>query len=192
MNYYRIQTVLGAVLFAIVLCLTSVLTSAQASVSGNGGLNRRLNGMLYTISNHFGAAVTVVSGCRSYAHNRRIGGARESWHLRCMAADFRVKGVSPGSVYQYAKSLRGRGGVGSYCHDSFIHLDVGDRREWHWGCHGERRFSSVKGSYNHIGYWHAHGHHSWKKKSHKHHSHKHGGHKHRGQKHHHAHHHGRH
>lgn len=158
MNYYRIQAALRAVVFAIILCLTGASTSAHASVSGNGGLNRRLNGMLYTISNHFGAAVTVVSGCRSRAHNRSIGGARESWHLRCMAADFRVDGVSSGSVFQYAKGLPGRGGVGSYCRDSFIHLDVGDRRDWHWGCHGERRFSSVKGSYSHVGHWHGHKH----------------------------------
>jgi Peptidase M15 len=137
---------------------------AQANVNGNGGLNRRLNGLLYQISNHFRAPVTVVSGCRSYSHNRRIGGARESWHLRCMAADFRVQGVGPGTVYRYTASLPGRGGVGRYCRDSFIHVDVGDRREWNWGCHGERRFSSVKGSYVHVGHWqfhqryHGHGH----------------------------------
>ena len=174
MSYYRIQTVLGAVFIALSLIMTSALTHANASVSGNGGLNRRLNGMLYTISNHFGAAVTVVSGCRSLAHNRRIGGARESWHLRCMAADFRVKGVSTSAVYRYASGLPGRGGVGSYCHDSFIHLDVGDRREWHWGCHGERRFSSLKGSYNHIGYWHPHiRHHGVRHKARHHHHRKH-------------------
>lgn len=137
-----------------VFIIATGLTNANASVSGNGGLNRRLNGLLYTISNHFHSPVTVVSGCRSRAHNRSIGGARESWHLRCMAADFRVQGVNTGSVYRYALSLPGRGGVGSYCRDSFIHLDVGDRREWHWGCHGERRFTSKKGSYNHVGHRH--------------------------------------
>jgi hypothetical protein len=154
---------------------------ANANVKGNAGLNRRLNGLLYKISNHFNAPVTVVSGCRSYAHNRRIGGARESWHLRCMAADFRVQGVSSGTVFRYAASLPGRGGVGSYCRDSFIHIDVGDRREWRWGCHGERRFSSVKGSYTHVGHWgfhqrlkHGKHHHSHRLHKHKrkHHSHK--------------------
>ena len=172
-------------LFLISTTITSDL--AHANVKGNGGLNRRLNGLLYQISNHFHAPVTIVSGCRSYAHNRRIGGARESWHLRCMAADFRVEGVGPGTVYRYTASLPGRGGVGSYCRDSFTHLDVGDRREWHWGCHGERRFSSVKGSYVHVGHWqfhprykamthsnrlHGHGH-RLSKPGHKYHSHRH-------------------
>ena len=159
MKYSKIKSAFHLGFFLFVMGMASFSSAANASVSGNGGLNRRLNGMLYTISNHFGAPVTVVSGCRSYAHNRRIGGARESWHLRCMAADFRVKGISPGTVYRYAATLPGRGGVGSYCHDSFIHLDVGDRREWHWGCHGERRFTSIKGSYNHVGYWKPHGFH---------------------------------
>jgi hypothetical protein len=143
-------------LIAISLFLISTIITinfAHANVNGNGGLNRRLNGLLNQISNHFHAPVTVVSGCRSYSHNRRIGGARESWHLRCMAADIRVQGVGLGTVYRYAASLPGRGGVGSYCRDNFIHLDVGDRREWHWGCHGERRFSSVKGSYTHVRHW---------------------------------------
>jgi Peptidase M15 len=144
----------GLTLFVISIIITTDIS--QANVSGNGGLNRKLNGLLYQISRHFNAPVTVVSGCRSYAHNRRIGGARESWHLRCMAADIRVQGVGPATVFRYAGSLPGRGGVGSYCRDSFIHIDVGDRREWHWGCHGERRFSSVKGSYTHVGHWRFH------------------------------------
>jgi hypothetical protein len=175
------------------LCLTIIalalisatITSdfAQANVKGNGGLNRRLTGLLFQISNHFHAPVTVVSGCRSYAHNRRIGGARESWHLRCMAADFRVQGVGSGAVYRYTASLPGRGGVGSYCHDNFIHVDVGDRREWHWGCHGERRFSSGKGSYVHLGHRQFHQRMKLSKRSH--------GHRHRIHKHYRHHRHGR-
>ena len=144
---------------AITFFLISIAVTADiahANVKGNGGLNRRLNGLLNQVSSHFHAPVTVVSGCRSLTHNRRIGGARESWHLRCMAADIRVQGVRPGNVFRYAASLPGRGGVGRYCRDSFIHIDVGDRREWHWGCNGERRFSSLKGSYTHVGHWRFH------------------------------------
>jgi Peptidase M15 len=169
---------------AIFVMATNTTNFARASVSGNRGLNHRLNGLLYQISNHFHATVTVVSGCRSYAHNRSIGGARESWHLRCMAADIRVQGVGLGAVYRYAASLPGRGGVGSYCRDSFIHIDVGDRREWRWGCHGERRFSSMKGSYIHAGHSHFHQRHSHKRD----HGHRHRVHKHHSHRHHHLHH----
>ncbi len=111
---------------------------AQAKNTGSNGVNRRVVGLLNQVSAHFHRPVVIVSGCRSYSHNRRIGGARESYHLRCMAADFRVPGVGLGQVYRYAASLPGRGGIGTYCHTSFIHIDVGPRREWHWGCGGRK------------------------------------------------------
>jgi uncharacterized protein YcbK (DUF882 family) len=106
-------------------------------VSSHGqahGLSGRLMRLLSQISHHFGRPVQIISGCRSRAHNRQIGGARESYHLRCMAADFRISGVGPGQLLRFSRSLAGRGGVGSYCRESFIHLDVGPVREWHWGC----------------------------------------------------------
>ena len=57
---------------------------------GMGGLNGRLVALLHTVQRHYGRKVVVVSGCRSRNHNRKIGGARESYHLRCMAADIVV------------------------------------------------------------------------------------------------------
>lgn len=102
-------------------------------------LNGRLKSMLHTVQKHFGKPVLVVSGCRSRAHNRRIGGASKSWHLRCMAADITIKGVSKGRLLRYVARLPGRGGVGSYCRSSAVHVDVGPRRNWYWGCRGKRK-----------------------------------------------------
>jgi Peptidase M15 len=109
--------------------------------SGNtGGLSPRLSYLLRRVEAHFHRPLQVISGCRSHAHNRRIGGARESWHLRCMAADIKLVGVNKGAVARYAAGLPGRGGIGTYCHDSNVHIDLGPRREWYWGCGGQRAF----------------------------------------------------
>jgi hypothetical protein len=116
-------------------------TEAQAFAGKTSGLNGRLIVVLRHIESHFGRELTVTSGCRSHAHNRHIGGAKESYHLRCLAADIRIEGISKAQVARYADGLAGRGGVGSYCHDASIHVDVGPRRNWYWGCHGQRSFS---------------------------------------------------
>ncbi len=101
---------------------------------GKKGLNSRLVNLLSEVERHFGRPVTITSGCRSTRTNRRAGGARQSYHLRCMAADIRVAGVSESQVLRYVSKLPGRGGVGTYCRNSIVHLDVGPRREWHQGC----------------------------------------------------------
>lgn len=103
------------------------------------GLHPRLRGLLAQVRRHYGRPVIVTSGCRSYRHNRRIGGARKSMHLQCKAADIRVSGVSKARLRRYVSGLRGRGGVGGYCRSSSVHLDVGPRRSWYWGCGGKRR-----------------------------------------------------
>lgn len=126
-------------LAAVVLGSLSVATDADAnSVNGARGLHPRLVGMLHKTARHFRSPLTVTSGCRSHHYNRRIGGARRSWHTRCMAADIRVQSVGAGSVMRYARSLPGRGGVGTYCRTSVVHIDVGPRREWHHRCYRKK------------------------------------------------------
>jgi len=77
----------------------------------------------------------VRSGYRSEAHNRRINGSQNSMHLYGMAID-----VSPivepkrkadflKIIYDTAKSI-GLGGVKLYNEKSFVHFDVGPKREW--------------------------------------------------------------
>jgi uncharacterized protein YcbK (DUF882 family) len=106
---------------------------------GKAGLRPRLVAMLHGVERHFGRKILVVSGCRSRAQNRRIGGARESYHLRCMAADIFVPGVAKSRVLHHLRAIPGRGGVGTYCRTGFLHLDVGPRRDWAWGC-GRKKF----------------------------------------------------
>jgi Peptidase M15 len=136
----------GRYMFVAVLTAFSILATAEpaSALDGKtGGLNRRLVGLLRQVERHFGRPVTIVSGCRSHSHNRRIGGARESFHLRCLAADIKVAGVSKSAVAQFANRLPGRGGVGSYCHDVSTHIDVGPRRNWVWTCSGKRIYTGL-------------------------------------------------
>ncbi len=109
------------------------ITPTSASWKVNG-LRPQLVKMLIKVQLHFGQPLHMVSGCRSKKHNRRVGGARRSQHLHCNAADFEIPGVSKFELAAYLKQMPGRGGVGLYCRSSYVHLDLGPKREWRWGC----------------------------------------------------------
>ena len=79
--------------------------------------------VLQKIRSHFGKAVTINSGYRTSAHNKKVGGSQYSQHLYGMAADIAVKGVAPQTVAAYAEKIMPRkGGIGLY--STFVHVDV--------------------------------------------------------------------
>ena len=79
--------------------------------------------VLQKIRDHFGKAVTINSGYRTPAHNKKVDGAAYSQHLYGTAADITVKGVKPRDVAAYAeKLLPNTGGIGIY--GTFTHIDV--------------------------------------------------------------------
>ena len=121
--------------------------AANRSIS-TGCFPSRLRGLLRKVSAHYGRRLVITSGYRSPRHNRRIGGAKRSQHMHCKAADFYVPGVNKFSLARYLKAMPGRGGVGTYCGNRTVHLDVGPRRTWHWGCrrsHGRHYARRHKG-----------------------------------------------
>lgn len=82
----------------------------------------------------FDKPITVVSGYRSAATNRLLrrrnyNVAKNSYHMRGMAADITVPGVSTRKVRDLAIEM-GAGGVGYYPRASFIHVDTGPVRRW--------------------------------------------------------------
>ena len=85
--------------------------------------------LLQDASSHFGRTAVVNSGYRTPERNRRVGGARNSQHMKCRAIDFRVAGVSVGDLRRYVMSnlhkwgIRGLGTYGTH-----LHADVGDRK----------------------------------------------------------------
>lgn len=97
-----------------------------------------LRRILRNVANRFGS-VHINSGYRSPGHNRRVGGARNSQHVACRAADIKVWGVSKYALARFLRRQPGRGSVGTYGCKSHVHVDVGPYRNWHKGC-GRRRY----------------------------------------------------
>ena len=104
----------------------------------------RLTQLLKRVEAHYGKKVIITSGYRSKSHNRRVRGARKSQHLYCNAADIRVPGVGKHTLAKFARSLPGIGGVGIYCRSSYVHLDIGKRRNWYQRCGKKRRRSTKR------------------------------------------------
>lgn len=76
----------------------------------------------------------IVSGYRSPATNRMLRRrsrrvARNSFHTKGMAVDFRLPGQSTWNLRQAAAKLK-MGGVGYYPRAGFVHVDTGDVRFW--------------------------------------------------------------
>lgn len=71
-------------------------------------------------------SVTVTSTCRSVSRNRRVGGARRSWHLTGNAVDVRVRGNVRGAL----GFLRGHGGGFKHYGGGLFHIDNGPHRRF--------------------------------------------------------------
>jgi uncharacterized protein YcbK (DUF882 family) len=103
------------------------------------GLNIRLKMLLAAVGRYFARPVMVTSGCRSQDSNREAGGARRSLHLACLAADIKVAGVSKLALMRYVVALPGIGGIGTYCANGIVHIDLGPRRSWFYPCRTKTR-----------------------------------------------------
>jgi uncharacterized protein YcbK (DUF882 family) len=81
-----------------------------------------------------GAPMRINSGYRSPAHNASIGGAKNSFHMKGMAADFTIKGLTIPQSIALIENLISQGkimegGLGTY--KTFIHYDIqGKKRRW--------------------------------------------------------------
>jgi len=76
----------------------------------------------------------MLSGYRSPATNamlrsRSKGVAKNSLHMKGMAADLRLKSRSVNQMYQAATACHA-GGVGRYPRSNFVHMDCGQIRHW--------------------------------------------------------------
>lgn len=81
--------------------------------------------VLQDIRDTFGAPVTINSGYRTVAYNKKVGGAATSQHCLGTAADIVVKGKTPAEVGAYARKIMPNyGGVGIYPTKGFVHVDV--------------------------------------------------------------------
>ncbi len=70
--------------------------------------------------------IHITSGYRTPEHNQKVGGSVTSLHLKGLAADIVVDGMSPNELQEFL--FHWSGGMGSYA--TFTHLDIGPKRRW--------------------------------------------------------------
>lgn len=90
-------------------------------------LTPKLRFLIWEFEGHFGKKVVMQSGYRDSHNNTASGGADNSYHLKCMAADFYIPGVDKARLIEFAMRSNSVGGLGCYPGRNFIHVDVRDR-----------------------------------------------------------------
>lgn len=93
--------------------------------ASSGCVPSRLKAAINYVARNFGR-VRVNSTCRSRRHNRRVGGASQSWHLKSRAADLRVFG----NIGKAARYLRQLPGGFTHYGGGLFHIDTGPDRSW--------------------------------------------------------------
>lgn len=75
-------------------------------------------------------SITVTSGCRCPAHNKRVGGVSNSQHLTGKAADIVISGLPPRKMAELAEKVPQflKGAIITYVKKGFIHVDVRGKR----------------------------------------------------------------
>ena len=90
---------------------------------------------LQKIRNHFKKPVTVSSAYRCPTHNKNVGSATGSYHVKGKAADIYINGVAPAEIAKYAESI-GILGIGLYETSSdghFVHVDTRTTKSFWYG-----------------------------------------------------------
>ena len=96
-------------------------------------LSPKLRLAIWEFEGYFGKKIVMSSGYRDLAHNASVGGADNSYHTKCMAADFYIPGISKDRLIAFAGKLNLVGGLGCYPGRTFIHVDVRDRPKGYTG-----------------------------------------------------------
>lgn len=113
--------------------ISGPMTEGSKQSGGQGklaGVNADILSKFHQIESQGGGGLTVTSGYRSPEHNARVGGAKNSAHMRGNAVDV----VFGGGTQQALKlidtaSKVGIGGIGVYS-PSKLHFDTESKRAW--------------------------------------------------------------
>lgn len=109
----------------------------------------QLSGFLQKIRDYFGRPVYINSGYRCEKHNRAVGGAAASRHMKGQAADIAVDGIAPAEVAKFAESI-GILGIGLYETEKdgyFVHVDTRPYKSFWYG-QGQAYRSTFGGGYS--------------------------------------------
>lgn len=108
----------------------SNFTKAEVSCKcGCGKLpTHKLMEGLQTFRKEVGVPVILNSVSRCEKHNRSVGGAKDSYHVKGLAGDVRITtSLTRERIHAAAKKV-GFLGIGDY--PSFVHIDLGPKRYW--------------------------------------------------------------
>ncbi len=86
-----------------------------------------VRGKLQLIRDHFDAPVIINSAYRTPEYNKKVKGAKASYHLQGRAFDIVVRGHTPQEVARYAQTL-GIKGIIQY--NGFVHVDSREKKYW--------------------------------------------------------------
>lgn len=113
-------------------------TSTGGNISGlqfapgvDPGISAAISEKMRAIQNVFGKRLVITSGFRSPERNSKVGGAKNSAHMRGNAVDISTNGMSTDDkvrLIQVASAI-GIGGIGVYSSGA-LHFDVESRRAW--------------------------------------------------------------
>lgn len=76
-----------------------------------------------------GVPLLITSAYRSPEHNKKVGGAQNSYHMKGCAFDIRMENQDP-IAFELAAREVGFRGVGYYPKQNFMHIDLGPERTW--------------------------------------------------------------
>ena len=106
-----------------------MLSEFQCRHCGTVILYSELLAKLQKLRTYLGKPVVINSGYRCEEHNRAVGGAANSYHMRGMAADISVEGHTP---YRLAELVDDLDFGGIIIYNNFVHVDVRSQR-WRGG-----------------------------------------------------------
>jgi zinc D-Ala-D-Ala carboxypeptidase len=84
---------------------------------------------LQALRDKLGIPMLVTSAYRSPEHNKRVGGAKNSYHMKGNAFDIRMENQDP-HAFELAAREVGFRGIGYYPKQGFMHIDLGPERTW--------------------------------------------------------------
>nr|DAG71448.1 MAG TPA: peptidase [Microviridae sp.] len=84
--------------------------------------------VLEKIRKHFNEPVIINSGYRTPEWNKKVGGAKNSYHMKGMAADIVVKNHSSKEVAEYASKALSELDGGVIRYTNFVHVDVREHK----------------------------------------------------------------
>ena len=91
---------------------------------------RALLQKLDTLRAEFDKPLRINSGYRDPAYNAKVGGSKKSRHQLGWAVDISTRGMTPSDRRRLLKLAKKVGFTGIGYYSTFIHFDIGSKREW--------------------------------------------------------------